>query len=68
MTFNQVLPEREFASTTCGYFRQYGLLAQIMDSTFYDGDEILQVLVPSKLRQIVLQSAPDGIAGHLGVK
>lgn len=34
----------------------------------FEGDEFLQVVTPSSVRQTVLEVAHDGVAGNLGVR
>nr|XP_033964458.1 uncharacterized protein LOC117465610 [Pseudochaenichthys georgianus] len=68
--YSQVLPDEEFRSTARGYFLQDGLLVRkwVPQGDCFMGEEVVQVVLPSKLRLTVLQTAHDGIAGHLGVK
>nr|XP_033966242.1 uncharacterized protein LOC117466868 [Pseudochaenichthys georgianus] len=68
--YSQVLPDEEFRSAARGYFLQDGLLVRkwVPQGDCFMGEEVVQVVLPSKLRLTVLQTAHDGIAGHLGVK
>lgn len=68
--FSQVLSGGEVESATQGYFLQEGLLVRkwIPQAECFVGDEVIQIVVPLKLRRVVLQTAYGGVAGHLSVR
>lgn len=68
--FCQVLPDHEVESAACGYFLQDGSLVRkwVPHRECFVGDEIVQVLLPVKLRPTVLKIAHDGVSGYLGVR
>lgn len=68
--YELVYPERELKCIPSDYFLNDGLLlrkwAHVVNSV--QVDRVVQVVVPSKFRHLVLSTSHDGVAGHLGVK
>lgn len=68
--FELIRPERKLKCVPSGYFLNDGLLlrkwAHVVNSV--QVDRVVQVVVPSKFRHLVLSTSHDGVAGHLGVK
>ncbi|KAL2087168.1 hypothetical protein ACEWY4_018227 [Coilia grayii] len=60
------LPVEDVNSYTSGYFVIDGVLVRKW-SAYGDADPVLQVVVPGKFRELVLQSAHGDVAGHFGV-
>lgn len=68
--FYQFLSDEEVQSAAHGYFLQDGLLVRkwLPQRDCFVGEETIQIVVSSKLRNTVLQAAHDGATGHLGVR
>ncbi len=68
--FSVVLSPDEVQSAATGYFLQEGmlLLKWMSQSEFAGGELVVQIVVPTKLREVVLDVAHGPFAGHLGVK
>uniref|UniRef100_A0A3B4UD58 Gypsy retrotransposon integrase-like protein 1 n=1 Tax=Seriola dumerili TaxID=41447 RepID=A0A3B4UD58_SERDU len=66
--FEQVRPESEMRDSACGYFLQDAMLVRrwVQHGGFV-GDPVLQIVLPAKFRQPVLQVAHDE-SGHSGVR
>ena len=66
----QVLPDHEVESAACGYFLKNGLLVRksVPHGECFVGDDMVQVVLPAKLRPTVLQIAHDSLSGHVGVR
>lgn len=65
--FELVCPESELKG---GYFLNDGLLLRKWASVVngVQIENVVQVVVPSKFRDLVLSTSHNGVAGHLGVK
>lgn len=53
-----------------GYFLLDDLLVRMWapHGETFSGDPIVQIVLPSKFRTSVIQTAHDNVAGHMGVK
>ena len=68
--FEMVGSEGDLKSVSSGYFLSDGLLLRkwVRVVSGVQVDSVVQVVVPSKFRDVVLSTSHDGVAGHLGVK
>ncbi|XP_034064355.1 REST corepressor 1 isoform X3 [Gymnodraco acuticeps] len=67
---SQVRPVEEIISAAHGYFLQEGVLVRKWSphGEVFVGEAIFQFVIPDKLREGVLKTAHDDVAGHLGVQ
>lgn len=67
--FEQVSPVENLKNASQGYFVQNDLLVRkwVPHCDNILGEPIVQILVPSKFRE-VLKTSHDGMAGHMGIK
>ncbi len=63
-------PVEEMESVAHGYFLEEGMLLRkwLPQGDTFVGDATFQIVVPFKLREGILRTAHDMVAGHLGVK
>lgn len=68
--FQLVCSEEKVQELGNGYFLREGVLCRKWTHVVDDikVDQVIQVVVPSKFRNVVLGVAHNGVAGHLGVK
>lgn len=68
--YDLVLPTSQVGKVRQGYFLQEDLLFRVWapHGEAFTGDPIVQIVLPSKCRTSVIQTAHDNVAGHMGVK
>lgn len=68
--YDLVLPSSQVGNVRQGYFLQDGLLLRLWapHGDNFGGDPIMQIVLPSKFRMPVIQTAHDNVAGHMGVR
>ncbi len=67
---SQVRSASEIMSAAHGYFLQEGVLVRkwLPQGECFAGEAIFQIVIPDQLRDGVLQTAHDDVAGHLVVQ
>ncbi|KAI2646937.1 Retrovirus-related Pol polyprotein [Labeo rohita] len=68
--FSAVLPPDDVQSAATGYFLQDWMLLRkwMAHNEIRGGELVVQIVVPTKLREVVLDVAHGPVGGHLGVR
>ncbi|XP_055773354.1 uncharacterized protein LOC129851112 [Salvelinus fontinalis] len=67
---NQIVPVDQLGDVAHSYFLQEDVLMRkwVSHGSRFRGEAISQVVVPVKLRELVLTTSHNGVAGHMGVR
>uniref|UniRef100_A0A4W5JE97 Gypsy retrotransposon integrase-like protein 1 n=1 Tax=Hucho hucho TaxID=62062 RepID=A0A4W5JE97_9TELE len=67
---DQIVPVEQLRNVAHGYFLQEDVLMRkwLSHGSCFLGEAISQVVVPVKLRELVLTSSHNDVAGHMGVR
>lgn len=68
--FDKILQSDEIKSSAQGYYLHDGMFFRkwVPHDEALVGDPVVQFVVPSKFRQLVLRTTHDNVICHLGVK